>query len=44
MISINKLQSLAQLRRFLGMMTFESTIGFSHLRRTWIEIPGWVDV
>jgi len=38
------LQCPEKLLTFNGMMTLLATNGFSHLRRPWIENPGWVAV
>jgi hypothetical protein len=37
-----RLQCRGDLRKFDQMKTFMPTIGFRHLRRPWIENPGWV--
>jgi hypothetical protein len=42
--SLKELQSSALLRKFHCMMISAATIGFLHLRRPWIENPGWVAV
>jgi len=39
-----RLQYLRDLRKFVWMKTSAPTIGFRHLRRPWIENPGWVAV
>ena len=38
------LQCRGELRKFGSMMTSALTHGFRHLRRPWIENPGWVAV
>jgi hypothetical protein len=38
------LQWPENLLTFNGLMTLTATIGFRHLRRTWISHPGWVAV
>jgi hypothetical protein len=43
-IPANRLQCPENLRTFNNMMKFSATIGFRHLRRPWIENPGWVAV
>jgi len=39
-----RLQYLRDLRKFVWMKTEAPTTGFRHLRRPWIENPGWVAV
>jgi hypothetical protein len=39
-----RLQCPGKFLTFNGTMNSQATLGFCHLRRFWIEFPGWVAV